>query len=392
MMNWISRRRAMLAAAGLMAALAVPAFAEDVPGVTDSEITLGGVFAVSGPVRLVTEPYEQAIRAYFNRVNKDGGIHGRQINWLVEDDAYQPARTLAGAKKLVERDGVFFLFGAMGTPTTLAVAPYADQAEVPFFTVNASPEPPRKYTFGLMAHYSDVMYYVARQLATELGFKRIGYLYQNDDLGEVGRVGVEKAMKELGMELAADVGYERGTTDFSTHVLKLRDADVDAVISMGVAPSTATAVKQANSAGFTPTWATFSVGSSAPMVKLLGPAIEGMVFGSEIETQFSDSDSAKDLTALLNEYYPGTALDWGAMVGYVHAKVIVEALKAAGPQPTRENVIATLEGTKDFQAGLMAPVSYGNGKRTGANAIRVYQWKDGKPVSLTDWLPIGKAE
>jgi len=121
MMNWISRRCAMLAAAGLMAALAVPAFAEDVPGVTDSEITLGGVFAVSGPVRLVTEPYEQAIRAYFNRVNKDGGIHGRQINWLVEDDAYQPARTLAGAKKLVERDGVFFLFGAMGTPTTLAV-------------------------------------------------------------------------------------------------------------------------------------------------------------------------------------------------------------------------------------------------------------------------------
>ncbi|MCO5089661.1 ABC transporter substrate-binding protein [Bosea sp. (in: a-proteobacteria)] len=388
----LTRREGLVAAAGLMGSAVLPAYGQTASGITDKEIKLGGVFAVSGPVRLVTEPYEQAIRAYFNRVNEQGGINGRKINWLVEDDAYQPARTLAGAKKLVERDGVFLLFGAMGTPTTLAVAPYADQVKVPFFTVNASPEPPRKYTFGLMANYSDVMYYVARQLSKEMGFKKIGYLYQNDDLGEVGRIGIERAFKELGVSFAADVGYERGTTDFSTHVLKLRDAGVDAVISMGVAPSTATAVKQAAGANYTPTWATFSVGSSAPMLKLLGPAINGMVFGSEIETQFSDSEAAQDLAALMKQYFPQTALDWGAMVGYVHAKVIVAALKAAGASPTRESVLATLENTKNFEAGLMAPVSYGPNKRTGANGIRVYQWKGDKPVALTDWLPIGAAK
>lgn len=384
----LTRREGLLAAAGLLGSQALPTNAQAAPGITDKEIKLGGVFAVSGPVRLVTEPYEQAIRAYFNRVNEQGGIHGRKINWLVEDDAYQPARTLAGAKKLIERDGVFLLFGAMGTPTTLAVAPYADQAKVPLFTVNASPEPPRKYTFGLMANYSDVMYYVARQLSKEMGFKKIGYLYQNDDLGEVGRVGIERSFKELGVSFAADIGYERGTTDFSTHVLKLRDAGVDAVISMGVAPATATAVKQAAGANYKPTWATFSVGSSAPMVKLLGPAIDGMIFGSEIETQYSDSASAKDLTALMKQYYPQTALDWGAMVGYVHAKVIVALLDAAGASPTRENVVAALEDSRNIEAGLMAPVSYGPSKRTGANGIRVYQWKADKPVALTEWLPI----
>lgn len=389
MMKKTSRRSAGLAVLSLFAVLSAPAFGQPTPGVTDKEITLGGVFAVSGPVRLVTEPYEQAIRAYFNRVNATGGVNGRQIKWLVEDDAYQPARTLAGAKKLVERDGVFLLFGQMGTPTTLAVAPYAEQSKIPFFTVNASPEPPRKYTFGLMANYSDVMHYVARHLAREMGFKRIGYLYQNDDLGEVGRKGVERAMKEAGMQLAADVGYERGTTDFGTHVLKLRDAGVDAVISMGVAPSTATAVKQASAANYKPTWATFSVGSSAPMQKLLGPAIDGMVFGSEIDTQFSDAPSARDLADLMKQYYPATALDWGAMVGYVHAKVIVDAIRGAGNSPTRESVLAMLEKTRDFEVGLMAPVSYGETKRTGANGVRVYQWRGDKPVPLTDWLPIG---
>src|SRR5262245_30709391 len=115
MKTYISRRSSLIAMTGLLGALATPVWAQVVPGVSDKEITLGGVFALSGPVRLVTEPYQQAIRAYFNRVNAQGGVNGRQIKWLVEDDAYQPARTLAGAKKLIERDGAFLLFGFMGT-------------------------------------------------------------------------------------------------------------------------------------------------------------------------------------------------------------------------------------------------------------------------------------
>lgn len=390
--NPLASRSRRIFGAGAVAAAAMsllPLVAQaqaQAPGVSKSEIKLGGVFALSGPARLIMEPYEQGIRIVFNKVNADGGIHGRKINWILDDDGYQPARTLAGVKKLVERDNVFLLFGNLGTPTTKAAMPYVDQAKVPYFVAVASPEPISRYTFGLMANYDQVMYQVAKYMIQKGGVKKLGYLYQNDDLGTVGRIGVERALKELNMPLAADVGYERGTNDYSTQVLKLRDAGVDGVVSMGIGPATANGVKQALGIGYKPLWGTFSVGGAAVMQQLLGPQVEGMVFGSEIDTQFADSASAREVKALLAKDYPNVPVDWGTMIGYAHGKLIVEALKAAGPNPTREGVIAAVEG-KTIDLGVMAPVSYAPNKRTAANAIAVFQWKGGKAQRMTDWVP-----
>ena len=385
-----SRSRRIFGAGAIAAAITMlPLVAQaqaQAPGVSKNEIKLGGVFALSGPARLIMEPYEQGIRIVFNKVNADGGIHGRKINWILDDDGYQPARTVAGVKKLVERDNVFLLFGNLGTPTTKAAMPYVDQAKVPYFVAVASPEPISRYTFGLMANYDQVMYQVAKYMVQKGGVKKLGYLYQNDDLGTVGRIGVERALKELNMPLAADVGYERGTNDYSTQVLKLRDAGVDGVVSMGIGPATANGVKQALGIGYKPLWGTFSVGGAAVMQQLLGPSVEGMVFGSEIDTQFGDSASTREAKALLAKDYPNVPVDWGTMIGYAHGKLIVEALKAAGPNPTREGVIAAVEG-KSIDLGVMVPVSYAPNKRTAANAVAVFQWKDGKTQRMTDWVP-----
>lgn len=384
-----SRSRRVLGAGAIAAAALslLPLAAQaDAPGISKGEIKLGGVFALSGPARLVMEPYEQGIRIVFNKVNAEGGIYGRKINWILEDDGYQPARTVAGVKKLAERDEVFLLFGNLGTPTTKAAMPYVDQAKIPYFVAVASPEPISRYTFGLMANYDQVMYSVAKYLVQKAGVRKPGFLYQNDELGAIGRIGVERALKELNVPLVADVGYERGTNDYSTQVLKLRDAGADGVISMGIAPATANAVKQAVGIGYKPVWGTFSIGGAAVMQNLLGPMVEGMVFGSEIDTQFADSPSAREVKALLAKDYPKVPVDWGTMIGYAHAKLIVEALKAAGPNPTREGVIAAVEG-KNIDLGVMAPVSYAPNKRTAANAIAVFQWKGGKTQRMTDWVP-----
>ncbi|MGF7159659.1 ABC-type branched-subunit amino acid transport system substrate-binding protein [Rhodoligotrophos appendicifer] len=218
---------------GLALSLAATAQAEE-QGVTKDEIVLGGVFALSGPVSLVTNPYGQAIDAYFKRVNDEGGINGRKIKWIVEDDAYKPAQSLAAAKKLIERDNVFFIFGQMGASMIGAVSPYVDRAGVPAFGATAAPDPQREHVFSFMAPYPDLMYIATKYLLQEVGAKRIAFLYQNDDFGELGRVGVMRAMNEAGVELAADIGYERGTSDFSTYALKIRDSQADTVISMGV--------------------------------------------------------------------------------------------------------------------------------------------------------------
>ena len=120
------------------------------------------------------------------------------------------------------------------------------------------------------------------------------------------------------------------------------------------------------------------------MYQLLGASVDGMVFGSEIET--ADSPAAREVKALLAKDFPGVPVDWGTMLGYANATLMVEALKAAGPNPTREGVIAAVEG-RSIDLGVMAPISYASNKRTAANAIAVFQWKNGKAERKTEWVP-----
>lgn len=366
------------------------ASAQDTPGVTSDTITLGGVLPLSGPVRLVGEPYQRGLQICFDAVTASGGVHGRAIKWLVEDDAYQPARSLAGAKRLVERDNVFMLVGQIGTPTTNAIVPYVEQAKVPFLSVVATKDKNR-YTYGFMADYGSQIYEVVRYLAAEKGAKRFGFFYQNDDLGAAGRVGLERALEELGLPLAADVGYERGTTDFSTHILSLRDADVDAVISMSIAPSTATAIKQASAVNYTALWGTFSIAGGAAMQEMLGSSIDGIVFASEVMSQSSEEPVVQEVRALLQKSYPDAVLEWGVMIGCAQARLVARALEKAGPDITRESVVAALESPEGFDLEIMAPVSYGPEKRNAANAVAVFEWRDGKNVQVTDWSDLKSA-
>lgn len=384
----ITRRLALasFALGGLLAPAVV--LAQGAPGISKNEIKLGAVYPLSGPTRLVTDPYRRGIALAFDKVNDEGGIHGRKIKWLQEDDAYQPARTLAGAKRLVERDQVFMLVGQVGTPTTLAVMPYAEQNKIPFFTLVNPPDPSKRYTFGMTASYGDQMYQVTKYLVEKKGLKRIGFFYQNDDLGEAGRIGLNRALKELGMTLAADVGFERGTSDFSTQVLRLRDAEVDGVIAMAVAPSTGTAVKQALAIGYKPVWGTFSIGGGAAIQDVLGTAIEGLVFTSEVFTQFSDVPAVQEVKRLMEKYNPGIAMEWGVLIGYAQGTIVVETLKALGPNPTRDGVVAELDQRGTWDIGVMAPVSYGPGKRSATNKLGVFEWKDGKSVQVVDWVPV----
>ena len=368
---------------------AQPAAAQNVPGVTDKEVHLGGVMALAGPVRFVTEPMDRAMRSVFNDVNSRGGVHGRQIKWVLEDDAYQPARTLAGVKKLVERDGVFAIVGLVGAPTTAAVLPYISQVNVPLIGINGMPDPVPKYGFGLQASYSDLMYRLTRYLVSTVGVKKLGYIFQNDDLGEFGRRGISRALKALRAEqvLVADVGYERGSTEYTTQVLRLRDAGAEAVIAVGTLGSVATGIKQAASIGYKPTWGTFGIGSTATMQTLLGDLVEGLTFAMETEAETSPSPSVQKAAKLLHQNFPGTRLDFNAMMGYSVAELAVKALEAAGRDVTRDKFVQAIESFRKYQGDVMA-VSFSTSKHTGADSVRIYQWKNGKMTPVSDAQPI----
>lgn len=383
------RRLPGLSGALLMATLATQALAANSPGVSAAEIVIGGVMPLSGPVRLVSEPYEQGIRAHFNEVNQSGGVNGRKINYVVEDDAYQPSKALAAAKKLIERDNVFMLFGQFGVPQANAMIPYVEQARVPLMIVTSVPPPNKKYAFGFLANYSDVTYFLTKYYVQQLKAKRVGYFYQNDDLGEVGRVGVNRALKELGIELAADVGFERGTSDFSTHALKLRDANVEAVVTMTTAPALASVIKASLALPFKPVWGTYSIGSSNALINVLGADIAGLVYASELESQFAEAPGVQAHIKALKASYPNATAEWGTLLGYAHARFAVAALKAAGKDPTRESLAEALRQARNVEVSTMANTGYlPDDTMSAVRALRIFRWENGKPQPQTDWLPV----
>jgi ABC-type branched-subunit amino acid transport system substrate-binding protein len=366
------------------------AHAQSTPGISDKEIVLGGVFALSGQFRLVTEPYERGLRSVFNAANDAGGIHGRKIRWILEDDGYQPARALAGAKKLVERDQVFAIVGQVGTPNIAAILPYSEPAKIPVVTINPLPPGNHKNAFNIMASFSDLSYHLTKYLLTKGGVTKLGYLYQNDALGEVGRVGVNKALTELNAKLAADVGYERGATDLNAQVLKLRDAGVQAVVVIATAPAVATAVKQGNTVDFKPTWATLGVVGTDIVYKLLGDQTEGLMFASEVESQFADAPGIKQALTTVRKYFPDSIVDYNMLIGYANGALAVKALEMAGRDVTREKFVKAIESMSTLDTGVVK-LSFSATKHSGADAAKIFQWKGGKPLPLTDWLPISGA-
>lgn len=381
----------MSLAAALIAAVGIGhGRAQSVPGISDKEIVLGGVFALSGQFRLVTEPYERGLRSVFNATNDAGGIHGRKIRWIIEDDGYQPARALAGAKKLVERDNVFAIVGQVGTPNIAAILPYTEPAKIPVLTINPLPPGAHKHAFNIMASFSDLSYHLTKYLLTAGKVTKLGYLYQNDALGEIGRVGVNKALAELNAKLTADVGYERGATDLNAQVLKLRDAGVQAVVVIATAPAVATAVKQSNTVDFKPTWATLGVVGTDIVYKLLGDQTEGLMFASEVESQFADAPGIKEALATVRKYFPDSIVDYNMLIGYANGVLAVKALETAGRDVTREKLVQVIEAMSSLDTGVVK-LSFSATKHGGADAAKIFQWKGGKPVALTEWLPISGA-
>lgn len=386
----MDRRQVLLLGATLGASLAAPRILRASPnsGISDTEIRLGGVMPVTGPVRIASEPYELGIRAVFEATNDAGGINGRKISWLVEDDGYQTNRAVAAAKKLVERDDVFMIFGQHGTPTGFAIAPYVEQMGVPMMMTTAGPSPLKKYVFGGLAPYSAIGYQLTDYLLKEGRFKKIGFLYQNDELGEAARLGLNKALKENGAELGADVGFERTTSEFSAQVLKIRDSGADAVVVMTSGPSFASIVKTANGLGVKPQWATYSVASIRTVRDLLGTSIDGILYGSEIDSPNSDAPGVLECEKLLGKYYPKVKLDWGSMLGYAQARLLVQALTRMGADITRDGLVSTFEQMHGVETGTTGPMGFSPTNHNAPAALKIFQYEAQEPVAKTDWRDV----
>jgi branched-chain amino acid transport system substrate-binding protein len=336
----------------LAAATAFGAGAE--PGVTATAILIGQSAAFSGPASELGTEMRAGAMAYFRQVNASGGVHGRKIELRSLDDGYEGDRAAANTKKLID-DGVFLLFGYVGTPTSNASKPIFTAARVPFvgpFTgAESLRNPLNRYIFNIRASYYDETEKIIGQLVGQT-LDKIAVFYQNDDYGKAGLAGVECAMQKRGMKIVATGTVERNTTDVAVAVKAIGKLEPQGVVMISAYKSCAAFIKAMRAAGYNPQFMNVSFVGSKALAHETGPAGRGVGISQVVPFPWNLSARVvKDYQQLLEASTGKQEYSFTSLEGFISAKVLVEGLRRTGPELTREKFIGTMEQIRDFDVG-----------------------------------------
>ncbi|MHA2902053.1 ABC transporter substrate-binding protein [Ralstonia mannitolilytica] len=341
-------------AAGAMG-LAAAAHAET--GVTNDTILIGQSVPLSGPAAQLGQQMNRGAKLYFNAVNAAGGVNGRKIELKVLDDFYEPDATARNTKTLIDDTKVFALFGYVGTPTSLAALKIANPAGVPFFApysgAMALREPFARNVFHMRASYNDETAAIVQQIHTT-GLKRIAVVYNDDAYGKAGLDGVQRALKlpaNQGVSLVAQASVVRNTTDVKGALGTVLAQKPDAIVAVSAYQTVAALVKAEQEQGYAGQFYNVSFVGTKALANALGKAGGGVVISQVMPYPYSGaSPLVRDYQKLLKAEGI-TDFDYGSMEGYVAARALVEGLKRAGRDLTREKLITALESMGNYDLG-----------------------------------------
>ncbi len=341
-----------LIAVSLLCAVVTSAYAE--PGVTATKITLGQSAPFTGPIGTYGIQLRDGANVYFESVNSSGGINGRKIELFSLDDGYEEERAVANTKKLIEGNEVFCLFGYYGTASTTAAMKVFSAAKVPLFsTISGAASlrtPVNRYMFNLRASYADETAAIVKQL-TSLGMKNIAVFYQNDGFGLAGLDGVKIALKQHGLTPSAIGIVERNSHEVGEAVKEIAKVSPQAVVMVTLYKPTAEFVRQMKQTGKTPQFITLSPVSTDLLAKELGADSRGIGVSQVMPYPWTTGTLlAKEYNALAKQYSKA-GISYYGIEGFAAAKVLVEALRKTGRDPTREKLVAALESMSAYDVG-----------------------------------------
>ncbi len=380
-----------VALAGAMT-MTLGAQAQTLTGVTDTEIHIGQWGPQTGPAA----PWGAVARGtgvLFDMINAEGGIHGRKIVYHSFDDQYNPAKTVAGVKELVEKEpGVFGFASGVGSSPGLAVKDYLAEKGIPWVGPAAGSlhwiTPPQENLFAIYPLYADEAKLLVKYLSDVLDIKKIAILYASDEYGENGRRGALEQMQKMGLKPVAEVSVGQGDRDLKSHVLQLKQSGAEAVL-MWVNPTHAViTLKTAAALQFQPQWATSSTLSDAPLMNnITGGLWKNVIFASFADLPDSDSPLMQRYRAAFDKHAQ-KGERWGVffLAGIGFVEPMVEGLRRAGRDLTRENFITAMETLKDYK-GIMGRISFAPGERQGQREIFLAKTDDtgNGVVQLTGW-------
>lgn len=343
-----------LAAVGAMV-ISTLSWAE--PGVTDTSITIGMSSPFTGPNGAYGVDMRQTIEAYFAQVNKVGGINGRKLTLVALDDGYETERTVANTKSLINEKNAFALLAFYGSsPTTEAMNTVFGPAKVPLVgTISGAgtlreaigSNPNARYMFNVRASYADETEAIVNQLVS-LGLKNIAVFYQNDGFGKSGLEGVTSALKKHNMAPSAVGTVERNSVDVAKAVEAISKATPQAVVMVTLYKPTAAFVKAMKKAGQNPMLSTLSPVGAEQMVQELGADARGIVVSQVVPYPWNNVVPVVRDYQKLSEKQQFT---YYGLEGYIMARTLVEGLKRAGKDLTRDKLVSALESLSNTDIG-----------------------------------------
>ena len=397
-MKALNRRKLITASAVLaivgMAATAVPAQAKEV-GVSSTEIKLGMTLPMTGTASLGYNKIPGAAKAYFDYLNANGGINGRKVTLVVKDDRYVPTEAVAKTNELILKDKVMALLAPLGTANVKAVASSVNPGRrgIPVLFVNTGFSgfaDKKKYptTYTVLPSYIMEAKIMGQYIKENFAGKKIGLLYQDDDFGTDALAG----FKAAGINFAVRVPYASGSQSATTAagwITRFRAAEVDTVVLFGVTSATAFMLATAAQLRFAPQWMLGSVGGDATTLRLAGVPVAVLNNAIGFSPVPATTDMKDEYVKFFSDIYakavPGSAFDLNVLLGMNTAFMTAQALKAAGPSPTRKSLINAIN-TKGatFANSALVPAAYSRTSQVGLTGYWV-----GKYSATGDLSPIG---
>lgn len=357
--------------------MAWSALAAAEPGVTDSSITLGMSAPLSGPNGAYGVEMREVINAYFAQVNKNGGVNGRKLVLEALDDGYETDRTVANTRTLINDKQAFALLGYYGSsPTTQAMNDVFGPAKVPLVgTISGADSlrrppganPNNRYMFNVRASYANETDVIVSQLVS-LGLKNIAVFYQNDGYGRSGLDGVTAALKKFDLAPSAVGTVERNSLDVDLAVQNISKVTPQAVVMITLYKPTAAFVRHMKKNGQNPMFMTVSPVGAEQLVAELGDEARGIGISQVMPYPWNDTTPAvRDYQRLLGR---SGKYSYYGVEGYITAKLMVEALRRAGRDLTREKLVTTLETMNNLDLGGYR-VTYGPDSRNGSRFVEL---------------------
>ncbi|MES2481351.1 MAG: ABC transporter substrate-binding protein [Pseudomonadota bacterium] len=342
-------------------------------GVTDTEIAIGAVYPYTGPAGQLGYTITMGLRLGAEEINAAGGINGRKIKLVVEDDQYVPANSVQALQKLIDVHKVFALVGISGGSHGMAMMPAIEKNKFP--TINPAVTTPAHYAanrpvFGVGLDYEQGASEMMRAVNKLHPGEKWVSLVQDDESGAPREAGYDKAVKELGLNSLLKLRFKPRQMDFSAEILRIKAAGATALHLGGLPAINAAIIKEAKKQGMNVKFAGLWTDHTPPMIDLAGAEGDGMYIYDFVPA-ITDREASGPFLRLVERYVPKDdqpKANRYTMLGFISMKVMADAIAKCGKAVTRDCVASNMEKTRNFAAGVGAPVTYGPGIRLSAPA------------------------